>query len=96
MKDQCDPDIYCVQDERADNEHGPNLLNFESAVLAEFVMKGSGDVLERDYLFLGKSSYGDLKDRDAAVTDERKTDYEISKRDLEIDSVEGDEEAQSA
>ena len=96
MNRQCNPNIDKIENESAQYEHCPDFAYLESAVLAEFVVKRSRDVLERDYLFLGKSSYCDLEDGDTAVTDERKTDDEISKWNLEVDRVEGNEESQSA
>ena len=68
MNRQCNPDIDEIENESAEYEHCPDLAYLESAVLAEFVVKRGGDVLERDYLFPGKSSDGYLEDRDAAVT----------------------------
>lgn len=93
MNDNRDTDVYDVKDESGAYKYCPDFLNFEAAVLAQLVVKGSRDVLERDYLLLRKSSDSDLEDRDAAVTDERETYDEISEGDLEIDGVEGNEKA---
>lgn len=95
MKDQSDPYVDHVDRQCADDEHCPYLADVEAAVLAEFVVQRRRDVLEGDDLLFGKPSDGDLEDRDAAVTEERKSDDEISERYLQIDSVISDEETQS-
>ena len=95
MKDQSDPDINNVYCKSAEHEYGPYLADVETAVLAELVVKRCRDVLEGDDLLFGKPSDRDLEDRDAAVTDERKSYDKISKRDLKVDRVVSDEESQS-
>ena len=57
-------------------------------------MKGSGDILEKDDLLLGKSSDRDLKDGDASVTEEGQSDYEIQERNPAVDGKESDEESE--
>ena len=94
MNDHRDTDVYEVNDESGAYKHSPDFLYSKATVLAELVVKGSGDVLERDDLLFRKPSYGDLEDRDTAVTEERKTDYKISEGDLEIDRVISNEETE--
>ena len=93
MNDKRDPDIYEIDYQSGNNERCPNLFDVEAAVLAQLVVKGRRDVLEGNDLLLCESSDRDLEDRDASVADERKAYDEICERDLEIDRVEGDEEA---
>ena len=59
-------------------------------------MKRRRDVLEEDDLLLGKSSDCDLNDRDAAVTEERKSYNEVEERYSAVDQEECDEEAEAA
>ena len=94
MNDHRYTDVYEVNDESGTYKHCPYFLYRNAAVLAELVVQRSGDVLERNDLLFGKSSYRDLEDGDSAVTEEGKTDYEICEGNLEIDSVISDEESE--
>lgn len=94
MDEQGDPDVDEIDDQSCAYKHGPHFFDLEAPVLAEFVVERRSDVLEWDYLLFGEPSYRDLEDRDAAVAKERESYYQISKRNLQIDRVECDEEAQ--
>jgi len=56
-------------------------------------VKRSSYIFEEDYLLLSKSSDSDLKDRDTAVSKERESHDKVCKRDLQIDRIESNEEA---
>lgn len=93
MKDNNCKDIESIDDRSRDNDSPPDLGNTESAILFELLVKRSSYIFEEDYLLFCESSYGDLKDGDAAVSKERKTEDKISYRHLQVDSIECYEES---
>ncbi len=95
MKDDNHCDIDNIDYQCRYCESPPDLGNTEPAVLFELLVKRSSYIFEENYLFLSKSSYGYLKNGDTAVSKEGEADDKISKRDLQIDRVEGDEETDS-
>ena len=88
MNDHRYTDVYEVNDESGTYKHCPYFLYRKAAVLAELVVQRSGDVLERNDLLFGKSSYRDLEDGDSAVTEEGETDDEIKERYMAVDRKE--------
>lgn len=93
MKDNNCKDIESIDDGSSYDDSSPDLGNTESAILFELLVKRSSYIFEEDYLLFCESSYGDLKDGDAAVSKERKTEDKISYRHLQVDSIESNEES---
>lgn len=93
MKDDYCEDIENIYDSSNYDDSPPDLGNTESAILFELLVKRSSYIFEEDYLLFGKSSYGDLKDGDAAVSQERESDDKVSYRHLQVDGIESNEES---
>ena len=92
MKDHYCQDIQYIDDGSRDHDSPPDLWNTETAILFELLVKRSSYIFEEDYLLLCKSSYCYLKDRYTTVSKERKSDDKISKRHLQVDGIESNEE----
>ena len=96
MYDQCDHDVNDIDDDCTYDERSPDFADAKPQVLAQMVVKRRRYAFKDDDLPFCESPYRDLKDRQAAVYQERKTDDKERKRDLKIHKVESDEESDRA
>ena len=70
MYEYADHDVDDIYYQGDGNKGAPGLLDGHAVLFAEFIVDGGGDPAQDDDLPAGKSSDGDLQDRQATVQEE--------------------------